>query len=351
MDAAAATSQRQAAAGFGVRIATAIRSAVNRRPIGVHPHFRCCGVSRALIRLVARGQRDADLEPIDAVGPGRAARRGSDAGWSGAADHRPDHGGPSLLSGLRECFDACAQHVLADVRGLALAGPGDDVAGTGAPLPVQPLPGSDLRRTRAGAGRSRRAAATDWRRRRPTSAWCWAGSPALGCRGGCAITLRQGKSARSGRVAPLVTIPCTQALRRMLDGMEHRSPLILTTKTGRALQKRYFARLWEEAATKAGVGSITLPGLDAPVALHFHDLRGTAVTMLSEAGCSVPQIATITGHSLKTVTVILDRYLARTRALADQAIFNWENSPRTEFANQLQTVTPTPKASKGKTHV
>ncbi|CAA2138386.1 hypothetical protein OICFNHDK_4177 [Methylobacterium bullatum] len=33
--------------------------------------------------------------------------------------------------------------------------------------------------------------------------------------------------------------------------------------------------------------------------------------MLSEAGCNPQQIATITGHSLKTVTVILDRYLAR----------------------------------------
>jgi hypothetical protein len=28
----------------------------------------------------------------------------------------------------------------------------------------------------------------------------------------------------------------------------------------------------------------------------------------------------------------LDRYLARTRALAHQAIINWKNSPRTEFA-------------------
>ncbi|MGE8127878.1 tyrosine-type recombinase/integrase [Methylobacterium sp. NPDC080182] len=164
---------------------------------------------------------------------------------------------------------------------------------------------------------------------------------------GTAITLRQGKSARGGRVAPLITIPCTQALRRMLDGMPRGSPLVLTTKTGRALQKRYFARLWEEAAAEAGLSRISLPGLDEPVALHFHDLRGTAVTMLSEAGCNPQQIATITGHSLKTVTVILDRYLARTRALADQAIFNWENSPRTKFANQLQTAPPKPKALKG----
>lgn len=157
---------------------------------------------------------------------------------------------------------------------------------------------------------------------------------------GTAITLRQGKNARSGRPAPLVTIPCTKALRRMLDDMERVSPLILTTKTSQAFKKRYFAHLWEKAAFDAGLSN-----------LHFHDLRGTAVTMLSEAGSNPQQIATITGHSLKTVTVILDRYLARTRALADQPIFNWENSPRTEFANKLQTSTPVPATPKGKTNV
>jgi len=79
-------------------------------------------------------------------------------------------------------------------------------------------------------------------------------------------------------------------------------------------------------------------GSDDPVKLHFHDLRGTAITMLSEASCTPQQIATITGHSLKTVHRILERYLARTRGLAEQAILNFENSPRTKFANQLQTV-------------
>ena len=52
---------------------------------------------------------------------------------------------------------------------------------------------------------------------------------------------------------------------------------------------------------KAGLQSVLLPGSDQPVELHFHDLRGTAVTLLSEAGCTPQQIATITGHSLKTV--------------------------------------------------
>jgi len=35
--------------------------------------------------------------------------------------------------------------------------------------------------------------------------------------------------------------------------------------------------------------------------LHFHDLRGTAVTRLALSNCSVPEIASITGHSMKTV--------------------------------------------------
>jgi integrase len=156
---------------------------------------------------------------------------------------------------------------------------------------------------------------------------------------GNTITLRQGKRRRGRSPAPPVVVPCTAALRRMLDGMLRTSPLILTTKTGQSFKKRYFARLWDEMTTAAALESITLPGLDAPVRLHFHDLRGTTVTLLSEAGCTPQQIATITGHSLKTVHRILERYLARTSGLAEQAIFNWENSERTKFANQLQTGT------------
>src|SRR5262249_23412230 len=165
---------------------------------------------------------------------------------------------------------------------------------------------------------------------------------------GSTITLRQGKARRGRQVGPPVIVPCTTALRRMLDGMERTSLLMLTTKTGQSFKKRYFARLWDEAMTKAGLQSLTLLGSDAPVELHFHDLRGTTVTLLSEAGCTPQQIAPITGHSLKSVHRILERYLARTSGLAEQAIINWENSERTKFANQLQTGSVTSNVSKGK---
>lgn len=147
------------------------------------------------------------------------------------------------------------------------------------------------------------------------------------------ITLRQGKTGRR------VEIPCTRALRRMLDAMKRDAAVILTTRTGRPWTPRYFKAQWE-AATKAA-------GIDA-AGLHFHDLRGTAVTMLAEAGCTVPQIAGISGHSLKTVTQILDRYLARTRALAGEAVALFENAKSTRFANRLQTGTQKKPAARRK---
>jgi integrase len=149
--------------------------------------------------------------------------------------------------------------------------------------------------------------------------------------------LRQGKAKRGGIAGPLLSIPCTAALRRMLDDMPRTAAVVLTTKTGQPLKKRYFANLWEMATKEAAMED-----------LHFHDLRGTAVTMLSEAGCNPQQIAQITGWSVRTASTIIDRYLARTRGLADQAIFAFENSPRAEFANRLQTGAPAPSRPKEK---
>jgi len=154
---------------------------------------------------------------------------------------------------------------------------------------------------------------------------------------GTTIRLRQQKSRRGGKLGPLIEIPCSTALRQMLDGMERVSPIILTTKTDRPFKKRYFLRCWTRAMKKAGLESVQFPNFDKRVKLHFHDLRGTTVTLFSESGSNTQQIATITGHSLKTVHQILERYLARTKGLAEQAILNFENSPRTKFANQLQT--------------
>jgi integrase len=68
----------------------------------------------------------------------------------------------------------------------------------------------------------------------------------------------------------------------------------------------------------AGQGDDGTPTLPAE-ALKFMHLRHTAVTRLYEAGCSIEQIATITGHTLKSVETIIERYLVRTSKVAEAA--------------------------------
>jgi integrase len=140
---------------------------------------------------------------------------------------------------------------------------------------------------------------------------------------GTTITLRQGKARRLGREAPVIRVPCTKALKATLDAAPCRAAVILTTKTGRAYSKRYFAEHWEKTCKVAGVAD-----------LHFHDIRGTTVTMLAEAGCTLPEIVSITGHTLRRAQDILDKYLARTSRLAASAIAKFENVIETDFAKR-----------------
>ena len=124
---------------------------------------------------------------------------------------------------------------------------------------------------------------------------------------GKSISLRQSKTG-----VP-VTIPCTKALRSLLDGMAKTADTILTTPSGLTWTSYYFRHKWIAAAKAAGIKE-----------LHFHDLRGTAVTLLAEAGATVPEIAAITGHKLEYVGRILETYLARTGTLSNSAIAKLE---------------------------
>ena len=64
--------------------------------------------------------------------------------------------------------------------------------------------------------------------------------------------------------------------------------------------------------------------------MTFHDLRGTAVTRLALAECTEAEIATITGHSLRSVRALLDaHYLNRDPALGDSAITKLETRTKT----------------------
>jgi integrase len=79
-----------------------------------------------------------------------------------------------------------------------------------------------------------------------------------------------------------------------------------------------FRTSWAKVCRKAGI-----------VGLTFHDLRGSAVVRLALADATVPQIATLTGHSLRDVEAILDaHYLGRDVKLAKIAVMKLEKGTK-----------------------
>lgn len=144
------------------------------------------------------------------------------------------------------------------------------------------------------------------------------------------INLKQSKTEK------LVSVKATRALKSMLTATPRQGPFILTRRDGKPWHTlrndKELGKQWRDHMVRCG-----LYGNDPKTRLRFNDLRGTAVTLLAEAGATVPQIASITGHKLESVTRILERYLARTRELSDAAISAFENAERTQFANRLQT--------------
>jgi integrase len=129
---------------------------------------------------------------------------------------------------------------------------------------------------------------------------------------GVRIRLKQSKT------GALVVIPVGAPLKAALDSLPKLSPIILTTIEGKPWTSDGFRASWATACRRAGIKG-----------LRFADLRGTAVTRLALAGCTEPEIATLTGHTLRGVRNVLDsHYLARDPALAEAAIRKLEGKPK-----------------------
>jgi len=121
---------------------------------------------------------------------------------------------------------------------------------------------------------------------------------------GKTLRLRQGKTGRR------VAVPVSAELKAELDATKRRAVTICTNSRGEP---------WTVDGFKSSWGKHKLPGLT------FQDLRGTAVTRLAVAGCSTPEIAGVTGHSLKSVDQILDKhYLHRDQRLSESAVAKLE---------------------------
>lgn len=152
-----------------------------------------------------------------------------------------------------------------------------------------------------------------------------------------------------------VPVPVSAALKRMLDEMAKQGPFILTRADGRPWHTerndKELGKTWRRHMQAAAFYPKPFEELakeEKQAFLHFNDLRGTAVTLLTEAGCTIQQVCSITGHTLESATRILRHYLASTEAIAKAAILRFENAPETAFANRLQTTVQAASAAKSK---
>ena len=126
---------------------------------------------------------------------------------------------------------------------------------------------------------------------------------------GASFRIKQSKTGRR------VIIPAACTAREALKDAPRRAPQILCNSRGRPWTEAGFNTSWRKACAAAGIKGLT-----------FHDLRGTTVTRLALAGCSIAEIGAITGHSPKDIDAILHaHYLGGQRELAAQAMNKWEH--------------------------
>lgn len=121
------------------------------------------------------------------------------------------------------------------------------------------------------------------------------------------LELRQGKTKKR------LSIPIAKPLAEILKAAPRRGLVIVASSTGRPYREDHFRHRWLDTAKRAGIAGKT-----------FLDVRRTAVCRLAEAGCTVPEIAAITGHSVEDTARIIDTYLRPTRAQALAAITKLE---------------------------
>ena len=148
---------------------------------------------------------------------------------------------------------------------------------------------------------------------------------------------------RQSKTGAVVAIPETPQLRARLEAARARvaaialkrgtrpATIVVDESTGLPYNEHTYRHVFDDVRALAIKGSNefalapcpSLTWLKAdgePDSKSDQDLRDTAVTWLARAGCTLPEIAAITGHSPRSIHDILKRYLALTPELADSGI-------------------------------
>ena len=139
---------------------------------------------------------------------------------------------------------------------------------------------------------------------------------------------------RQRKTGAMVAIRSTPSLEARLAGARTRKRLlpraamtVVVDAVGQAYDEHRYRKAFAavRASAVAGIldaatGAVLLAPTPSLADFRDQDLRDTAVTWLANAGCTIPEICAITGHSLGSATAVLKHYLAMTTTLADSAV-------------------------------
>ncbi|MCF6200198.1 MAG: tyrosine-type recombinase/integrase [Hyphomicrobiaceae bacterium] len=125
-----------------------------------------------------------------------------------------------------------------------------------------------------------------------------------------------------------VLIPLSENLLAAINKERRQAVTIMTSRKDLPWKADNFKQRWRATARRAGIENLT-----------FHDLRGTFITLLTQAGATPQQIATISGHSLPGSQKILDTYTSRTRETASAAMELFATTWAAKVTTGLTTVT------------
>lgn len=105
-----------------------------------------------------------------------------------------------------------------------------------------------------------------------------------------------------------VTIPVSDALAGLLEAIRRPDSLFLFVDrmSGKPFAEQRLGHVWQAIRTEAGFHA----------RLQVRALRHSCVVQLARAGCDVPEIASITGHSPFSANQILAKYLPRDNQIA-----------------------------------
>ncbi|WP_426038404.1 tyrosine-type recombinase/integrase [Brevundimonas sp. DC300-4] len=115
----------------------------------------------------------------------------------------------------------------------------------------------------------------------------------------------------TNKTAARIMLTLPDALRQRLDQRYRPGQLMFPSPRGRTFTISHLSEYFR-GSTKHLAGYDDLP-------LKLRTLRHSAILNFARAGCTIPMIASVTGHSLVTVHKILGHYLPRDPILAAQA--------------------------------